>query len=170
MKKDSLLFWIGKGLRNLENTAAAVLLGLICVVMALGVFNRFVLKIPLAWADELATFSFVWLALIGATIGVRDKVHIGVDAVTRLFPRLYRRLVAFSTLVMIEFFLVVLTKLGIDLCIQIGDQRSPALEIQMFWVYLSLPVNAGLMTLHIAAAVYGELRGLLVGPATERSD
>ena len=167
MKKDSLdnrlWFRIGRNLGYLEDTAVAALLGLICVVMALGVFNRFVLKIPLAWADELATFSFVWLALLGATIGVRDKAHIGVDAVTRLYSPSFRRLVALVILVMIEIFLIVLTKLGIDLCIQIGDQRSPALQIQMFWVYLSLPVSAGLMVLHIAAALYEEAKGIVSG-------
>lgn len=141
---------IDRGLRRLENAVVTVLLAVICLVMAAQVLFRFVLKTPLAWSDELATYSFVWLALLGSAVGVRENAHIGVDAFVRLFPPTHRRLIAFASLALVAVFLVVLIKLGIDLLARVEDQRSAALGLPVFWVYLAVPVNTMLMVIHVA--------------------
>lgn len=141
---------LAAAVRRLENAVITLLLGGICLVMVAQVVFRFLLKTPLAWSDELATYSFVWLALLGSTVGVRENAHIGVDAVVRLFPPVHRRRIAFASLTLVAAFLVVLVKLGLDLLGRVGDQRSAALGIAVFWVYLAIPVTAGLMVLHLA--------------------
>ena len=35
--------------------------------------------INLSWAQELATYMFVWMAKFGAALGVRTGIHVGVD-------------------------------------------------------------------------------------------
>ena len=145
---------IVRGLRIMENTAVGVLMGIICATTAAQVLFRFVLKTPLAWSDEMATFSFVWLALLGAAIGVREKAHIGVDAVVRLFPSDLRTVIALGSLILLQLFLGCLVKFGIDLVMRIGDQRSAGLQIKIFWVYLSLPVSIILMLLHSLPETY----------------
>ena len=43
--------------------------------------------INLSWAQELATYMFVWMAKFGAALGVRTGIHVGVDVlVDRLDP------------------------------------------------------------------------------------
>src|SRR5262249_42272452 len=45
------------------------------------------LAINLSWAQELATYMFVWMAKFGAALGVRTGIHVGVDVfVKRLSP------------------------------------------------------------------------------------
>ena len=119
---------------------------------------------PLAWTEELSTFSFVWLALLGSAVAVREKAHIGVEAVMELFPPNHRVLIVLSNLLIIQAFLLCLIIFGVQLLIGIGDQRSGGLGIQMFWVYLSLPVNALLMFCHTIPEMkrlLNELRGIL---------
>jgi TRAP-type C4-dicarboxylate transport system permease small subunit len=135
-------------LRAAENLAAAGLLAVICGVTAAQVVFRFVLRAPLAWSDELGTFSFVWFALLGAAIGFREGAHIGVDALVRVLPRSQRVWVAVGTLFLVQVFLLCLVKFGVDLLLRIGDQRSSGLQIQIFWVYLALPLSATLMLTH----------------------
>jgi TRAP-type C4-dicarboxylate transport system permease small subunit len=150
-------------LRLGENLAAITLLATICSVTVAQVVFRFVLKMPLGWSDELATFSFVWFALLGAAIAVREGGHIGVDALVRVLPEGRRAWVAISSLVLVQVFLLCLIKFGVDLLLRIGDQRSSGLQIQIFWVYLALPVSAALMFLHslpVFAALAGRLRGV----------
>jgi TRAP-type transport system small permease protein len=132
----------------IENAVVGALLILVCSVTATQVVFRFVLKAPLAWSDELATFSFVWFALLGAALAVRENAHIGVDALVRLLPKQYRGLIAIGSLLLIQAFLGCLIKFGMDLMQRIGDQRSAGLQVKIFWVYLSLPVSAALMLLH----------------------
>ena len=43
--------------------------------------------INLSWAQELATYMFVWMAKFGAALGVRTGIHVGVDVfVNKLTP------------------------------------------------------------------------------------
>jgi len=43
--------------------------------------------VNLSWAQELATYMFVWMAKFGAALGVRTGIHVGVDVfVKRLAP------------------------------------------------------------------------------------
>ena len=39
--------------------------------------------INLSWAQELATYMFVWMAKFGAALGVRTGIHVGVDVFVR---------------------------------------------------------------------------------------
>ncbi len=135
-------------LRAAENALVVVLLAVICSVTAAQVVFRFILKAPLAWSDELATFSFVWFALVGAAIGVRERAHIGVDALARALPPRAQHALALGTLILIQLFIVCLIAYGMQLMIRIGDQRSSGMQVHIFWVYLALPVSGGLMLLH----------------------
>ena len=155
---------VGRSVSILENVSICMLLGIICVVTVIQVLFRFVLQLPLAWTEELSTFSFVWLALLGSAVAVREKAHIGVEAVMELFPPNHRVLIVLSNLLIIQAFLLCLIIFGVQLLIGIGDQRSGGLGIQMFWVYLSLPVNALLMFCHTIPEMkrlLNELRGIL---------
>jgi TRAP-type C4-dicarboxylate transport system permease small subunit len=157
----------GRALRLLEDAAVGSLLILVCTVTAAQVFFRFVLKAPLSWSDELGTFSFVWFALLGAAIAVRENAHIGVDALTRTLPPRYRSSIAIGSLVAIQLFLLCLVKYGVDLMTRIGDQRSSGLQIQIFWVYLSLPVSAALMLVHTLPAMQRLVSALRTSPPAE---
>lgn len=158
MSAGTIVRGIDRGVRVLEHAAVSLLLAEICVIMATQVVFRFVLRSPLAWSDELATYSFVWVALLGSAVGVRERAHIGVDVVVRLFAPAWRRLVALAALLVVAAFLVSLVKLGVDLLSRVEDQRSAALAIRLAWVYLAVPVSAALMLVHVGqelAAVIG---------------
>jgi C4-dicarboxylate transporter DctQ subunit len=50
--------------------------------------HRSLASINLSWAQELATYMFVWMAKFGAALGVRTGIHVGVDVfVMQLTPR-----------------------------------------------------------------------------------
>ena len=40
-------------------------------------------SINLSWAQELATYMFVWMAKFGAALGVRTGIHVGVDVLVK---------------------------------------------------------------------------------------
>src|SRR6202161_1641594 len=80
---------IGMSWRSVRHTAFAtdVLIGRItefvgamlvlvetCILFA-GVVSRYVFNSPIIWTDELATFLFLWLAMIGAVVAVRRDGH-----------------------------------------------------------------------------------------------
>src|SRR3974390_1921363 len=55
--------------------------------------------INLSWAQELATYMFVWMAKFGAALGVRTGIHVGVDVfVNRLTPAARKPVIVFAML------------------------------------------------------------------------
>jgi len=73
------------------NRFEKVVLGLImCLLIIMGftqVICRFVLHIPLAWAEELLTFCMVWVAYLGASAATNERKHIIVSMFVDLLPK-----------------------------------------------------------------------------------
>ena len=53
------------------------------VILSAGVFTRYVLGNPLVWSDELATFVFLWLAMLGSVVAYRRGEHISLSVLVR---------------------------------------------------------------------------------------
>ena len=57
-----------------EIIGALLVLAETCILFA-GVVSRYVFDSPLMWTDELGTFLFLWLAMIGAVVALRRDGH-----------------------------------------------------------------------------------------------
>ena len=60
--------------RVTEFVGAMLVLAETCILFA-GVVSRYVFDSPIIWTDELATFLFLWLSMIGAVVAVRRDGH-----------------------------------------------------------------------------------------------
>lgn len=130
---DKLLDW-------LVITAVAILV----VDVLWQVFTRYVLKNPSKWTEELATFLLIWVSLLGAAVALNRGAHLGIDYfVGKLSPkmRIYTELFAFTCIML--FSLLVMVFGGIVLVRTTFHLRqiSPALGIQMGYVYLAVPIS-----------------------------
>ena len=68
--------WYSKLLNWLLVFTVAVLI----VPVSLQIFSRYTALIPsYIWTEEMARFLFVWMVMIGATVGVREGSHFDVD-------------------------------------------------------------------------------------------
>jgi TRAP-type C4-dicarboxylate transport system permease small subunit len=137
----------------LAKAEAAVLITLVAVmtvVVFLQVVYRYVLTQPLHWSEELARYLFVWLSMLGATLGLQKRGHFGLDFFYRMFPDKGRRFLQFAIYLLIESVLLVILIQGIKLVQTTVLQESPAMAISMGWAYGCLPVAAALMTIHLA--------------------
>src|ERR1700686_4377350 len=65
-----------------EFIGAALVLAETCILFA-GVVSRYVFDSPLMWTDELATFLFLWLAMVGAVVAPRPDGHMGPTTFAR---------------------------------------------------------------------------------------
>ncbi len=69
-----------------EETAIAVLLGLMTLVTFANVVLRYIFNTSLIWGLEVVLILFAWLVLLGVSYCVKVTAHLGVDAVTNLLP------------------------------------------------------------------------------------
>jgi len=143
-------------IKFLDESFEEVLIGLCMGYFALAtfvqVFFRFVLRSPLAWTDETARYAFIWMVFLGAAVAVKKKTHIRVDLLELLIKNEKAKgVLEFINWALFLVFAVITTFIGIH--VTSGLLRfpygSPALDISMFWVFLSLPVGMGLTSLRI---------------------
>ncbi len=123
----------------------AIILGTMSLVVFSQVIYRYVLEAPLPWSEELARYLMVWLVLLGASLGLRSKALIGMEALVNVFPPRLKRFSIEAVLVFSLLFLTVVMIYGIKLTIMNHSQVSPAMAIPMSWPYAAIPVGALLM-------------------------
>lgn len=86
---------LGRAINTFEETAIAVILGLMTVITFINVVLRYGFGSSLLWGLEVVTILFAWLVLFGISYGVKVTAHLGVDAVTNIVSHPVRRVLLF---------------------------------------------------------------------------
>jgi C4-dicarboxylate transporter DctQ subunit len=115
---------------------------------------------PIAWGEEVTRYAGIWSVFLVSGLGLRRGAHLGVDMLTSRLPDGARRLVYLIVHALILAFVLLLLVAGIRLVRENVGQLSPALEWSMGWVYLCIPVGAGLMLVEALGLLRRALRGL----------
>ena len=77
---------LGRFVNAVEETAIAVLLGLMTLVTFANVLARYVFEDNILWALEVTGFLNAWMILIGVGYCMKVGAHLGVDALVNVFP------------------------------------------------------------------------------------
>lgn len=93
----------------IEETAIAVILGLMTMITFANVVARYIFNSNILWALELTVFLFAWLVLLGMSYCVKITAHLGVDAVLNIVsPKARRLLTLLSVAACLAFCLLLL--------------------------------------------------------------
>jgi C4-dicarboxylate transporter DctQ subunit len=137
-------------LRRLQavlTAAAVVLLAAYFVMVLLQVVFRYVLNDSIFWAEEFVRASMVWGVMVASALVAASRNHIRVEVLELMLPPAGRRVVVFVANALSLAFCLILLWAGIELIDRTWFQRSPMLDIPKWWVYLAIPVGAGLEAL-----------------------
>ncbi|WP_298911785.1 TRAP transporter small permease [uncultured Roseobacter sp.] len=85
---------LGRIVNEIEETAIALILGLMTILTFINVVLRYGFNTGIIWGLEAVTFLFAWLVLFGVSYCVKVTAHLGVDAVINLFSPPVRRALA----------------------------------------------------------------------------
>ena len=135
-----------KVLNVIDDIVKYFLVLLVAAISILGMYQvvgRLLGHVP-AWVEEMIRFLFVWASCVGAAVGVKEHIHIGIDVLTNLLPKLGQRIVAIIVQVILCGFDIFLIKFGVNLVNQTMKQPSAGLQIPMGYVYWAIPVLGGL--------------------------
>ena len=131
---------------------------MIIVTLAQVVF-RYVIAAPLPWSEELARYCFVWIVFLGGAVGLSQGIHLGVDLLVNKLPTRLRKGVAALTSLLIAAFAVVVIYASFPVINMNMFQRSPALGVQMSYIYIAIPISMGLIFLICAERILRYLFG-----------
>ena len=128
--------WIYRGLKVLLTFLLAILI----VPVTMQVLARVTELIPgYIWTEEMARFCLIWIIMIGASVGVRDRTHFDVDMLPH--PATKRGEAASRMIVDFAILLVALIFLGFGWRFaQFGlDQESELTGINMVSIHIAWP-------------------------------
>lgn len=131
------------------SVVAQVLLWVAVMTGFFQVVSRFVFHSPLDWSEVLTRAVIIWAVLLGVALAFRQGAMISVDFLRqRLRGRL--RCVLEHTINAICFvFLVLLAWMGAQMTYRVRFQTVAGLDISISWIYLAIPVGAGLAALAV---------------------
>jgi TRAP-type C4-dicarboxylate transport system permease small subunit len=139
------------------------------VDMLVGVFLRYVVtwisatfdlpSVRFFWVEEIGEYSLAWLTFIGAAIGIRRGTHFAVHILTDKFSPGVRRGVTVGHYVLLVGFGALLAVYGWQVSELNSQSYSPALDLNLRWLYLSSVVGGLLMVIYSAAGAVDAWRG-----------
>jgi len=148
--------------QGVELACVALLLGAVGVA-CLQVVMRYVFRAAMPWPEEVATWLFTWAVMLGMALATGRGAHIAIDLVPRLLPGRARRGLEFLTLALMAAASLVLVIHGMAY-VERAIAASPALQVPMKYLFLAVPVGAGLNLLFLAwpDGQRGFLQGLAI--------
>lgn len=156
MKENTKLKWPG-----LEEFISGVLLMIISVAVFIQVVNRYLIGASIPWTEELARYSFLWITFIGVSLGVKRNSHLSVDIIKNFLGKIPNNILSLVIHLIFLIFCIVVAVIGFKVVGQMMEygQRSPALGIEMGYVYLCVPVGLTLTSIRIVQKVARIIRG-----------
>jgi TRAP-type C4-dicarboxylate transport system permease small subunit len=142
---------LGKFFGRFEEIAGAIILAVMAVITFVNVITRYVIKYPLAFTEEITVSMFVWLVLIGTSIGFRKNAHLAMTFVYDMAPVNVRKVFFFIANGLCVIFFALLAWLGST---QVWDEwslgvTSDALAIPACIYSAGIPVFSVLIMIRI---------------------
>ncbi len=121
-----------------------VMMGALAIPVAMQVVSRYTGLIPTyLWTEELATFLFVWIVMIGSIVAVWDGTHFDVRITRnamRPLPRLLQDGIVYVAIMVFGAFFVLY---GIEYTEFGGNQRSVMMRANLAITHISVPISGG---------------------------
>lgn len=118
----------------------ALAVAVLIIPVSLQIFSRFTEIIPrYIWTEEMSRFFFIWMVMLGAMIGLRDRLHFDVDVWPDLSPRSEALLRIVSNLLVLVFTGVMIWW-GIEFTKFGWNQTSELADLPMWFIFIAWPV------------------------------
>ncbi|MGI6097484.1 MAG: TRAP transporter small permease [Dethiobacteria bacterium] len=130
---------IGSKINSVLEKACVFLLIIMTVIVLAQVFYRYVLRLGLPWAEEIAKYLMVWMALLGAAIVFYEQSHVSIDfLIDKIsFKKWFKAGHTIVAMILFVFFIIY----GFDYAKFGLRSFSATTKISRFWPYLAIPIG-----------------------------
>ena len=152
--------------KMLEAVNAVVLLCMFVIVM-LSVVFRVVVAVPASWTEELAQYTLIFLAFIGAAAVMRDERHIAITVFVDRMRRGPRRVLNIvNRLLMLPFFVIFAIGAFDNMRMNWEVELPTVAWMTIGYMYLVVFLSGLVMIFYLLMNLYREIAGrsLDVGP------
>jgi len=144
---------------NIPEAIGGITMLAITLVLFAGVVWRYFFVDPLTWSDEISRLLFVWLAFVGAAVGVKRGSHSAVAFFEARMPAHWRRVMALIALAAIAVMACVLLYAGAVETAENTGQLMPVTRVSRGWQYAAVPFSGALMLIYLVPLALRAWRG-----------
>jgi C4-dicarboxylate transporter DctQ subunit len=141
-------------LTRVENFITGTLFLGSLVVLGVNIIMRYIFSAASSWAEEAIRYAIIWVSFIGCSQCAKAGSHVGIDIVVDMFPPKLKKISHIIALFLALFFCFVCCYLGILITklVIITNQKSAAIQMPMWLVYISIVLGFGLTALRFLIA------------------
>ena len=141
-------------IRKATETVIVVLFVVLVSAVFLQVVARYAFNNPPTWTEELARYCQVWIIILASSICIRKGSHLAVDYLSHKFPPFMNRSIQIIIGLLVAVYVAVVTFFGWRLMVVGHYQVSPAMQINMSYIYIIFPLGGLLMFVEAVLSVY----------------
>ena len=143
-------------LNLLAGTSFLVMVALTCWQ----VFTRYILSNPSSWSEELVSYMFAWMSLLGASLVTSERGHMNIPILVDLAGPGGRKLLqCLGEIIAFLFSLIILTFGGVQIAQLAMGQMTSSLGVPIGIFYVVLPLCGVLNMLFILLNILEILKG-----------
>ena len=137
---------------KLEEYIGGSLFVVIFAILVLQVFFRQVIRTPLVWSEELARLIFVYVAMLGISIGIRKQQHIFIDFLFTRFSPVVQKVIFTISQIIIFACIICMGWFGKYLVAKKWIFEIVTLNVSSGWMYLAMYAISFLMMIRFFQA------------------
>ncbi len=121
---------------------------LLVFIVTLQVFTRYFLNFVYFWSEEITLLLLVWFGFMGIAIGFREYIHLGIDSLTNLFPKIVNKVIDKLILATVFAFGIYLIVQGAQFTILMLESTLPATKLPSSVTYIIMPITGFMICLY----------------------
>ncbi|EGU60413.1 TRAP-type transporter small permease [Vibrio nigripulchritudo ATCC 27043] len=131
--------------RNIEEIITVPLMLVLLVVLSWQIGTRWLLDDPSLWSEELARVLFMYMALIGCAIAIKNSSHVNITFFSHKLPLKARLILVLSLELAVLVSIFAIIYLGYQHVQRTAFFELITLEISSKWMNYSLPLGGVFM-------------------------
>lgn len=141
-------------LKYYEEYLGGILFSIMFITLVMQIFSRQVLNRPLIWTEELARLVFVYIAMLGVTLGIKYDQHVGIEVISDKFSPRVEKIMNLLKTVLTGIIIVLLIIIGIEITKRKAPLDLVALGISSGYLYAALPIGGVMMAIRFIEKIY----------------
>ena len=126
------------------------------------VFTRYILNDPSSWSEELVSYMFAWMSLLGASIVTSERGHMNIPVLVDMAkPGARKALLCLGEVIAFLFSLVILVLGGVKIANLAMGQMTSSLGVPIGVFYVVMPIcgilNMVFTVINIVEIVKGDV-------------
>lgn len=122
------------------------------------IVRRYILGTVFPWAEEIAIYSMIWIAFMGAVLCLRHSDHTRIDFFISLLPCKIRKFVEIFDYLLCFAFMMLLSYHSFALLDTLGNFESTGAHIPYLFIYSCILISGILMVPYFIVLIIQKIK------------